>query len=952
MTIPTLRPYQTRAVDSVWKYLAEHDGNPCVVLPTGSGKSLCVAKLVHDAVTQWGGRVLVCAHVKELLEQLASALRSLCTGVEVGLYSAGLRERTTGQCTIAGIQSIWKRAAELFGERPPALMIVDEAHLLAPDGEGMYRKLIADLLVINPQLRVIGLTATPYRMGTGMIAGPGQMFESICYEANVLDLIRAGYLSPLKSIESADVLDTSGLHVRGGEYVPAEVEELTCDQGRVAAACVEIIERTRDRKSVLVFASSIAHGGMVAAALMSHGVTVAEIYGDVPSAERAATIAEFRAGRLKYLVNVSVLCLDDMTEILTSDGWVGIDEMSPSHLIAAWDDGKITFDNPLAIVRRWREPGENMVSVEGKNNNIRVTGNHQMLMRHPIRSEPWKKVSAETVAGMDISIPVSGISAPFTTCPDQIEVSKKQLAARVRSLAYVNRKRGMDPEAARLAADLHVRKIAAMQYRDPHDLTIDECKFVGFWLGDGSMSGGRCTFSQSKIYPKIVAWFDALLSRLGMAHSRKDHEPSASVPNGHISWAMARGTGGRDQARDVGYFHLEPYLVKTGSPLYWGLSREQLEALLEGFWLADGNHGQGEGNKSGGVSVSGAQIDLYHLLQSIGSCRGYRVTINKFAPPSNPKHSQQYKISWRLASEVRLMRERLSIETGWMKERVWCVTSSTGNIVTRRKGKVAVMGNTTGFDAPGIDTIVMLRPTKSPGLYYQMCGRGFRKAPDKLDGCLILDFAGNVNEHGPVDRIRAPLGKRGDGIGAGDPPKYKTCPKCQAPGIPLPTRVCPDCGFILITDEMVKHDAKPSSAPLTSDMWKAAPPELLTVDEVTYNVHTKKGAEPGAPRTLRVSYICGLRRVCEYVCFEHGGLARSKAVAWWERRAGISTPCPTSSSDALEAVKGFPWPIVIEVTQDGDFDRITKAVFAEKGDAWEAPDARYVPPISEADCPF
>ena len=66
----TLRPYQQAAVDAVYRHLRERDDNPCVVLPTGTGKSLVIAQLVRDAVTRWGGRVLILAHVKELLEQI------------------------------------------------------------------------------------------------------------------------------------------------------------------------------------------------------------------------------------------------------------------------------------------------------------------------------------------------------------------------------------------------------------------------------------------------------------------------------------------------------------------------------------------------------------------------------------------------------------------------------------------------------------------------------------------------------------------------------------------------------------------------------------------------------------------------------------------------------------------------------------------------------------------
>jgi DNA repair protein RadD len=187
-----LRPYQQAAVEAVYDYLRRHDDNPAVVLPTASGKSGIIAQLVADAVRSWGGRVLVLAHVKELLEQNAEKVRLLCPEVPIGVYSAGLKRRDTDEpAIVAGIQSVYKRACELDAFD---LVIVDEAHLIAPDGEGMYRQFLADAKVVNPRLRVIGLTATPFRMKSGMICAPENILNQVCYEAGVRELIRDGYL--------------------------------------------------------------------------------------------------------------------------------------------------------------------------------------------------------------------------------------------------------------------------------------------------------------------------------------------------------------------------------------------------------------------------------------------------------------------------------------------------------------------------------------------------------------------------------------------------------------------------------------------------------------------------------------------------------------------------------------------------------------------------------------
>ena len=300
-----LRPYQAETVEAVYRYLRDHDDNPVCVLPTAAGKSLVLAQIAKDAVTRWNGRVLILAHVQELLEQNADKVRKLAPELSVGIYSAGLGSRDTlSPVIVAGIQSAFRRGHEL-GRFD--LAIIDEAHLLPPDGDGMYRTLLADLKKINPALRVIGFTATPFRLSTGPICAPENILNAICYEAGVRELIVQGYLCPLVTKNTRNKVDCSDLHVRGGEFVASEVENLMDDADRVAAACKEIVELTRERNSVLIFASGVDHGRHVAESLSSMGQKVGTVFGDTLDFEREQTIASFRSGGLKYLVNVNVL---------------------------------------------------------------------------------------------------------------------------------------------------------------------------------------------------------------------------------------------------------------------------------------------------------------------------------------------------------------------------------------------------------------------------------------------------------------------------------------------------------------------------------------------------------------------------------------------------------------------------------------------------------------------
>lgn len=188
------------------------------------------------------------------------------------------------------------------------LVLVDECHLIGESETGMYRSFLADAKVINRALRVVGLTATPFRMKSGPICSPDGFLDQICYEIGVKELIVAGYLCPLKTKSTRQKVDTSGLHVRAGEFIPSEAQDLMDTAELVRAACEEIMEYTRDRHSCLIFASGVEHGRHVRDALsVEHGVDCESVFGETPSDERDAVLGRFRAGDLPYLVNMNVL---------------------------------------------------------------------------------------------------------------------------------------------------------------------------------------------------------------------------------------------------------------------------------------------------------------------------------------------------------------------------------------------------------------------------------------------------------------------------------------------------------------------------------------------------------------------------------------------------------------------------------------------------------------------
>jgi DNA repair protein RadD len=302
-----LREYQQRTIDQLYAWFeAGGKGNPCLVLPTGSGKSHIVAALCKDALQNWPEtRVLMLTHVKELIEQNAEKMRQHWPGAPMGIYSASIGRKDLGEpITFAGIQSVRSKAREL-GHID--LVIIDECHLVNHKDEGGYRKLLAELKAINPNLRVIGLTATPYRLGHGLITDKPAMFDDLLTPVSIEELIFKGYLSTLRSKVTKAKLDTSGVHKRGGEFIESELQAAVDTDDQNHAVVREVMALAGERKAWLFFCAGVQHAQHVAEALRQQGVAAECVTGETPKKERERILTDFKAGRLRAVVNVSVL---------------------------------------------------------------------------------------------------------------------------------------------------------------------------------------------------------------------------------------------------------------------------------------------------------------------------------------------------------------------------------------------------------------------------------------------------------------------------------------------------------------------------------------------------------------------------------------------------------------------------------------------------------------------
>lgn len=305
-----LYPHQTAAVESIFAYYAKGgSGNPVVAMPTATGKSIVIADFIKLVLHRWPRQRIIClTHVKELIEQNAEKLLTQWPTAPLGIFSAGLNRRDVHFPIIYGGVASVVNCVEQFGWRD--LMLVDEAHLISHLEDSNYQDVIKRLRVINPAMKVIGFTATPYRMGQGLITD-GPIFSDCCYDITSFKefnkLIVDGYLSPLYPKPMHTEFDVSKVKITAGEFNQGELQKVVDVDATTIAACEEILEEGFDRKAWLVFASGIEHAEHVSDYLASKGVDIAAVHSKMPGELANQRIKDFRSGKLRGIVNYGKL---------------------------------------------------------------------------------------------------------------------------------------------------------------------------------------------------------------------------------------------------------------------------------------------------------------------------------------------------------------------------------------------------------------------------------------------------------------------------------------------------------------------------------------------------------------------------------------------------------------------------------------------------------------------
>jgi superfamily II DNA or RNA helicase len=689
-----LRPYQAEAIDAVVEAESRGVNRPAVVLPCGTGKTVAFAHLI----ARRPGRALVIAHRDELLEQAKSKLRQVAPTLELGIVKAE-RDEVAADVVMASIQTIARPSRLTRLGRDFTTVIIDECHhSAAPTYVAALEQLGA---FTDDGPLVVGFTATLERADNAPL---GAVWQEVAYERGILWMIANGYLCDLRAIQVGTDADLAKLKIRHGDLQDAEIAEELLRSGAIGQVAGAYVKYASDRRG-LAFTPTVETAYALAAALLERGISAEALDGTTHPDARRRIVTRLQTGETQVGVNCGIFtegtdlpataavliarptrsrvlyCLDAATEILTDQGWRGIDDDLIDARAAGFDQtaSEVRWTDIVGRVERPLAPGEGMYRLNGPSLDIRITDQHRMVWRNRQRagrSSDWRVATAAELASRrsEYEIPIAGVQkAPGVP------------------------------------------------------LTDDEIRFIGWYMTDGTRS--RTTNQVSIVQAEHQPYNEAIRSCLvgcGFKFSvyRSEGRTQYSRTSASLRYAISKGIPrGRDKHLR-GWGALEPYLDKSLAPTLEDLDARQLGVLLEAMHLGDGSKQNGQPWTRRSYHITTANRTLVDRLQSLCVRRGFKCNIAPIGWNQSPAWMLHIKATaWRHVGGSSAG-DRPTLVPGQAEpgERVWCVETGTGTLITRRNGKVAVLGNC------------------------QMVGRGTRLHPGK-DDCLVLDLAGVTARH-------------------------------------------------------------------------------------------------------------------------------------------------------------------------------------------------------------
>lgn len=689
---PKLRPYQVEQLACIQRELATVRST-LVSAATGTGKTISLAELAR-IYRSLGVRVLIIVNRDELVRQTVRKCEAL--GLTPDVEKGQKRASTLAKVVVASVQTLKGPRLARWARDHFGLVIVDECHHAAAKS---YRALLAHFV----DAKVVGYTATPVRADGQVLITP-ELFASIAHTYDIRTAIADGNLVPIVARRVVvDGLDLEKVDETRGDFRIEQLSDAMTTERTIRGQVVPLLELAHERQTV-AFCVDVAHAHKVAAALndMRPGCARA-VSGETDDDEREELLRAHTAGEFQFLCNCDLLvegydCLDGETEILTSSGWKGRGHVQVGELVQSLNrsTGLLELVPVQRYVERTMREGERMVTLRSQHVNIRTSERHEFHVRH---RDSWHTVEGRGLVGRK-----TPYALPIAASPD----------------------------------------------RPPGGLPLsnDEIRLIAWFMTDGGFENGRLCISQSKAYRDEIR---DLLKRLALDFTERVRQPGrgayANARPVHV-FGIPKGTHSGSMTRR-GWAKYAAYLDKNVSPLLHSMSIAQFDV----FWA---ELLKGDGSKGAWLWCDRMeQVDAYTRMAI------ERGRSTSYAPLVTKNGKTVYRVSvranqWLTSNPSDKRAARAIFEEPAAGETVWCVTNQNSTLVTRRGGKVAIIGN-----CPSIACVAMLRPTRSWGRLVQCIGRGLRLlgltyaesvAAGKRD-CLVLitDDGKTPGLQGPAD---------------------------------------------------------------------------------------------------------------------------------------------------------------------------------------------------------
>lgn len=885
MIVP--RDYQVACHEALWRQVHEHpDQNPLVIQATGLGKSLQIAMFVYAMLSRYPHlRMMMVTHVKELVKGNYDTLRALWPSAPVGIYSAGLGVKDTRQqVTYAGIASV-ARKPESF--RHIDFLLIDEAHRISDKDNTLYLKFIAGLRAINPNLIVIGFTATAYRMTTGLLVD-GELFDTVCFNIgegeSFVWAIENAYLMKLIPKHPGFQLDDSSVSIVAGDFSNSEASKSLRDQNILERAVDTTIAfgLEQNRQSWLTFAQSIEDAELLSDMFRYKGHEVLPVHSKRD--DRDEVLDAFRKGKIRGVTNQNVLT-------------------------TGFDNPKIDLITMLRLTRspglwvqmlgRGTRPafahGYDIATLEGRRDAILAGPKQSCVLRGSLVMTDRGEVPIEEVKITDLIW-------------DGIEYVKH-------GGAYAKGTRNVITYQGLSATPDH-RVWSGNRW-----ITFGEAKARVSYISKAAILGhpiqefNSCLNLLSRCWSKLGENVcDALFEVWNIQMDRREQyeDGTGRLAREQLLQTACSSKVDRSEGNRCTSTMHQPKRFIMGKiwrawdtvSVRWSNSVWQLSNGARSF-RCDTRAGNGPDRQQWSLR-KGKRASYYtssEFKQQAGYNKNYDFVSSVYAAISSCKIRGSNALSF-ACYWFNLCRDRAKM--------VYAVKQTKGEV-----WDIHNSGPRHRFTCQGLI----------------------------VSNCLVLDFVGNTERLGAINYPNIP--KRRGSTGDGSPPT-RLCPQCGTYHH-ISIKVCTECGYIFPPPERLRPEASESELVVsqTLDLTKQPPPKEYGIFDVHQMICAFNAGRNGKPDTMRVDYFSGVRRFSTWVCFEHPELSfpRRKACEWWRDHGGDRNAVPTDCNVAIELAADLAKPKFIRVWVNNKYPEIVGYDF--RGTKFELPPELGGPPLQE-----